>query len=114
MYSIFTYHYDWVDPSDTRTREEYPYSFSDHYIWREEAKMKGSSTVHVDRMFQQDYEKAKLAFGNLGQRGNYTKAQCKDIIRKYFGEDMECVGFSLSCNISTGYEIGTFYIKTKK
>lgn len=103
--------YDWVDPDRTRTPEEYPYNFDAHFKWRED--LEGADVVYSDRMWQSDWDLAKWAFNGLGQRGNYTRQQCKDIVDAYYQGRYECVGYALACNQSSGYEIGMFYIKAK-
>jgi hypothetical protein len=104
--------YDWVDTNNTRTPEDYPYSFDAHFKWRD--SLKDATVVYSDRMWQWDYDLAKWAFNGLGQRGNYTKQQCKDIIDAYYQGKYKCVGYALCCNQSSGYEIGIFYIKEIK
>lgn len=101
--------YDWVSPDQNRTPEEYPYSFSAHYLWRED-DMKYAAPIYADRMWQWDFDKAKVAFGN-SQRGYRTKEECKKIIESYYKGQYECVGYALSCNVSNGYEIGIFYVR---
>lgn len=103
--------YDWVDPTQTRTPENYPYSFDAHYIWRE--NLKGASGVYSDRMWEWDREKAKMAFDGVGQRAIRDKQKTKKVIEKYYDGKYECVGYALCCNVSNGYEIGIFYLKEK-
>lgn len=112
MYYAYAFgnHYDWVDPSRTRSPEEYPYSFDAHYIWRDD--LTGATPIYSDRMWEWDWEKAKAAFKN-NQRGRRVKHECKEIIERYYDGKYECVGYALCCNVSNGYEIGIFYVREK-
>lgn len=100
---------DWVNPTQTRTPEQYPYSFDAYYVWRTD--ISDSSPVWTDRMWQQNPELAQVAFSGRQRVREMYPEQCQQIIRDYYGPDWVCTGFALGCNQSTGYEIGCFYIK---
>ena len=111
-------HYDWAGDG-RRTREEYPYSFSAHYIFRDGAKVRfgieGADGFYTDRMRSwepEKFERAMKGFGFYGTlpSGN-AKVACNRAAKIYFGEDAECVGYALDCNVSNGYPIGIFFIK---
>ena len=106
--------YDWVYPEDNNlTPREAPYSFSPYYVWRK--NLTDSNPVYTDRMWEWDREKAKEAFGKHGQRvKEFSESECNKIVKAYFGSKYKCVGFSMECNRSSGYEIGVFYLKEEK
>ncbi|GHB33689.1 hypothetical protein GCM10007094_23110 [Pseudovibrio japonicus] len=109
--------YDWVEPGQTRTPEEYPYNFDAHFKWREFDKLAHDEPRQVfysDRMLSWDYEKYMESFGSHGWLTSLTKEQCKKAVETYFGASQECVGFALCCNQSTGYPIGIFFVKPKQ
>ena len=108
MSMVYGYkYYDFVNPRATRTPDDYPYSFDAYYLWKTK-ELDKAYPVYTDRMRQQDPEKASKAFKGLGQFGNYTEKQCKQIVKDFFGNNAKCVGYALSCNVSSGYPIGIF------
>jgi hypothetical protein len=122
VYGMPSRMYDWVDPSDQRTREEYPYNFSSHYLFcdgdRGQFGIVGADAVFTDRMRQQDREKASLAlkgFSDFGTRppGDIRKS-CRKAVRLFCGPGVKCVGYALTCNQSSGYPIGIFFIQQSK
>lgn len=115
VYDLMGYpNYDWVDNSCTRTPEEYRYSYSSHYVWRDFDKTNVPDNVFVvysDRMSQHDYEKYNRVVAGVGWIENIDKKTAKRIIKDYYGGKYACVGFARSCNQSTGYGIGMFFVK---
>jgi len=116
MYEDFSI-YDWVNPSNRRTPEQFPYSYSDFYVWR--TFDKGDTSVnclYTDRMREHNLEKYKLAtkdrmtnFGSIPK----SREDANEVVRLYFGEDFECVGIIQSVNYSSGYPLGVFCIRKK-
>lgn len=110
--------YDWCQPYGKRTREEYRYSYDDHYVWREFDKHdipKCVDVIYSDRMREWDagsYELARKE-SKAGWMEDLTKEQAKRFIEIFYAGAYECVGFARSCNHSTGYGIGIFFIKEK-
>lgn len=109
--------YDWVSPHSKRTPEEYPYSFSAHYLWKsKDAKdLKGASAVYSDRMSQWNRKKADMAFksANVSFGNHLTQYQCNQIIDRYYDGQYRCVACALDCNVSTGYPLYIFFLKEK-
>lgn len=114
MHEGFCSRYDWVNPSCTRTPEEYPYSHSEYYIWRDFPERTADDGIHAaytDRMSPWDHAKwVKAADGkmqNYASRPVSPKA-ADEIVKEYFGPQYKCVGFIQSMNVSSGYPLGVF------
>jgi hypothetical protein len=110
--------YDFVDPQRRKTLEEFPYSYSDHYLWRnfERGETEGIESAYTDRMNQWDPEKWKRAAG--GRMRNYgstpvNQAAAQKVVKIYFGAEFECCGFIQSVNVSSGYPLGVFMYRKK-
>jgi hypothetical protein len=107
--------YDWVSPSSTRTPEDYPYSHSEYYLWREFEKGDGTAEAYyTDRMQSWDDEKYRAATKDrMTNWGSVPKSRsaAQEVVREYFGKEFECVGIAQSMNVSNGYPLGVFYIR---
>lgn len=108
--------YDFCFPDQTRSPKECPYSFDAYFIWKTAAH-KGANVNYSDRMYQADYDKATKAFSAV-QKGNraqsLTMREARAVIDIYYDGKYDCVAYGLSCNQSTGYEIGIFWLREKK
>ena len=117
--------YDWVLEGSTRTPEQYPYGFDAHYLWRlfdKNVFPTGTrTTIYTDRM--QEWDPAKYAaaidpnsteFGKLSKGFSVFQAYAPDaqiVVKRYFGENVACVGFAIACNVSNGYPLGIFILE---
>lgn len=106
-----------VDPSSTRTEEQYPYSFDAYYIWGH--NLKSDSAVYSDRLnewnrsaYQKAIEQIKkpidhwdvqtvALFFNIYYEGKLNKPVTTDNI----------CALAKCCNVSTGYPIHIFFTK---
>lgn len=110
--------YDWTHHGN-RTPEEYPYSFSAHYLWRDFDKNdipKGVSSEYSDRMRGWDnaaYERAREAVNFSEMTAQLDRASAKQFVEIYHGGACECVGYARDCNVSNGYPLGIFFIRSK-
>ena len=61
------------------------------------------------------FDRDSTDFGKLGNLGAWSlrisKRDANIICKRYFDEDTVCIGYSLDCNRSTGYELGIFLIQ---
>lgn len=95
------YGYRWVqDRPDNRTKEEWPYSYSEHYLVG--TARKGDSAVYSDRLSQWD----RVSFSRAWDRtGSYTQSLSKasDFMTTYFNRPMTVTAVAEGCNVSSGY-----------
>lgn len=102
-----------------RCPSRYPYSWTPYFLWEPECEY---TTVDHDRMRMWDGPKWDEAW-NAAQRvgghrifGPETSVNVeavKAIIDTYYEGTEEAVGYILSCNVSSGYAIGTFCLRRK-
>ena len=110
---------DWLSPHSCRTPDEYPYSFSEHFLWREfERGDSNVSASYTDRMREWDREKYKRATLDGARMENYgsrprSRVDAQRVVEEYFGPEYVCVGFLWGCNQSNGYPLGAFYYRKK-
>lgn len=111
--------YDWLSPHSTRTPDEYPYAYSEHYVWRDFKSGDGAVQAHyTDRMREWDGPKWRYATRN-DRLKNYQsepvhREAAQAVVSDYFGPEFECVGFAKSCNQSSGYPLGIFFVRKRK
>ena len=110
---------DWCFENNSgRTPREYPYSYDAHFSWRDfdKSDMEGIDIVYSDRMRDWDPEKYKTALNTVGRCWieNISRDAAKRLIEIYYDGAYECVGFGRCCNMSSGYGIGLFYLRTRK
>lgn len=95
------YGYRWVDPHrDNRTKEEWPYSYSDHYLVG--TATKGDCAVYSDRLHQWDH----VSFDRARARtGDYTKSlrKASDFMTTYYNRPIKVTAVAEGCNVSSGY-----------
>ncbi len=117
--------YDWVLEGSTRTPEKHPYGFDAHYLWRlfdKNVFPTGTrTTIYTDRMHEWDAKKYAAAidpnsmeFGKLSKGFSVFQAYAPDaqiVVKRYFGENVACVGFAIACNVSNGYPYGIFILE---
>lgn len=105
------YGYRFVDPTrECRTKEDWPYSYSEHYLWGE--REKGCEAVYSDRLAQWDHEKAAAALkGMSGRYGHWGKAGTSKYLSAYFGKPIEAVAVAEGCNVSNGYPYWVFWFR---
>lgn len=111
--------YDWVlSPAvDQRAPEEFPYSYSPHYLFRKGRKgsmgIKGTTSVYTDRMREQDPAKARRALEgfHFGRPPANIQESCQKAAEIFWGLGVECVGYAIGCNQSNGYPYGIFFLK---
>lgn len=107
--------YDWVfpyDPDRNRTREEYPYSYSDHFIWRT-GEVYSCDNMYSDRMAQ-DREKWNRAFDAMGDNNyfrEYGHEDCERFLEAYLGYKVVVYGFSEGCNVDNGHPYWIFWFR---
>lgn len=108
------YGYRFVDTTrENRTKEDWPYSYSDHYLWGEQQK--GCEAVYSDRLAQWDNDKAKAAgaaIADLNCRyGHWGKEGTSKYLSAYFGKPVEAVAVAEGCNVSSGYPYWIFWFR---
>jgi len=103
--------YDFYDPNATRGPDSHPYNFDTYYTWRPQVKY--NNTIYSDRMREWDWDKAKAAFAGMPGPQSMTPDQAKTVIDRYYDGKAECVGYAVSCNQSSGYPLGVFFVRDK-
>jgi hypothetical protein len=109
-----------------RTKEEYPYSYSNHLQWVKDADIcyitempKDVLTVYSDRLWSWDHKKydecCEMVWGNIGQ---YFHAREPERIEKflslYFNCAIELLKIGEECNQSSGYPLWVFWYRQIK
>jgi hypothetical protein len=100
--------YRWCSPNQkNRTKEEYPYGYSDHFLWGTPAE--GDSAVYTDRLSQWDHD----AFSRACRKSSksfrqYSKADADVFITEYYGRPTSVSALSEGCNVSNGYPYWVF------
>lgn len=105
--------YDFYDADATRGPDTHPYNFDTYYTWRPKGTTY-NNVIYGDRMREWDWEKAKAAFAGLPGPQEMTPEDAKLAISRYYDGKAECVGYAVSCNQSSGYPIGVFFVKNVK
>ena len=112
-----TFGYDWVDPTRTRTKQGYPYSYDAHYLWRDTKMDPTASAVYSDRMMGWDFKKFNdlLKSHGLTQMGMaaMTRKKAKKFLSEYFGKKCIPVAYAQGCNQASGYPYWIFWYKEK-
>lgn len=109
--------YRFVDLTATnRTKEDWPYSYSLHYLWGE--KQDGYDAVYSDRLSQWDAEKSaaareavreyKTIYGHWGREGT------EKYLSAYFGYEVECCAVAEGCNVGNGFPYWVFWFRRKR
>jgi hypothetical protein len=106
--------YRWVEPNmpgHQRTKEEYPYAYSAHYLFGERSD--DASAVYSDRLSQWDHDKFKSALGELSRKhfNQFSPKDCSDFLSRYFGREVECVALAEECNVGNGYPLWIFWFR---
>jgi hypothetical protein len=114
--------YDWCGPGRD-TPEKSPRSFSTYYLWRSNSCEKtpfgyieGAIPLSTAAMRQQNHAIAADAlrgFSDFGTRpsGNIQQ-KCQRAIDVFYGEGVyECVAYAMSCNVSSGFPVGLFWVR---
>ena len=111
-----------VDPSRTRSKQDYPYSYDPYWIWKKgDVNEQGVNAVYHDRMQQWDYEKYKNAFKSVTNDnhngygiGSFTQKQASKFMSFYQGYDCEVIAIAEGCNQSNGYPYWVFWYKKRE
>lgn len=107
--------YRWVNPNSgyNCTKEDWPYSYSEHYLWGE--KTKDSEAVYSDRLAQWDHTKhrdAVEAVADLKCRyGHWGQAGTSKFLSSYYGKPVNAIAVAEGCNVSNGYPYFVFWFK---
>lgn len=96
--------YRWVDPNrENRTKEAYPYSYSDHYLWG--AATKDSDAVYSDRLGQWDREAFNRGWEAGGKKrfNQMNEGEVSAFLTAYWNKPTEAVALAEGCNVATGF-----------
>ena len=114
--------YDWTEwgAREKRAKENYPYSYSDHFVQRfvshEDLKKDDVSAEYSDRMQGWNYEAWKRACDKtaLAKRfQEFSKANLSDFLSEYHGKPIEGLAIAEGCNASSGYPYFIFWFREK-
>lgn len=111
--------YDWTEwgKRDRRTKEEFPYSYSDHFILRtvphDKLKAKGIDAVYDDRMRGWDHAAWEKACASVPEKrfDQFTQNDLNKFLSAYFGKPVKGLAISEGCNASSDYPYFVFYYK---
>ena len=109
----------WVFPDQRRTKQEYPYSYSPHFILGDHETTQGCGADYHDRLEQWDYDKYQRCFKAINQesgrmRGGFPHWSFDDFSKfmtLYRDKPTVCTGVSEEANVSSGYPIWAIYYK---
>ncbi len=101
-----------------RTKSEYPYSYDGFVTYRSGKNEEVDNTIYSDRLQQWDYVKTdKLKLKHFGDKGDYYDGRSPKKIEKFLSEYLEkevkIIFIMEYCNMSSGYPVWRFDIKTK-
>lgn len=114
-----TTQYNFVFPDrENRTKEDWPYSYTDHFLWGDARSIKGAKAVYSDRLSQWSAEKEALALkaveGEDGRYGHWGWLATSKYLSVYFGKPIRAVAVAEGCNQSSGYPYWVFWYKESK
>lgn len=102
-----------------RSKDEWPYSYSDHLVWFKDSKYikklpKSCSTIYSDRLYQWDHTKynkcCKEVWNNEGQYfNNRDPKDIEKFLSLYYDRPIELLKIGECCNVSSGYPIWIFF-----
>lgn len=96
--------YRWVDPHrENRRKEDWPYSYSDHYLWGVGAK--GDHAVYSDRLHQWSAENWERAWKAIGQKrfDQFSRDDADKFMSAYLDKPAKVSALAEGCNVSSGY-----------
>jgi hypothetical protein len=100
-----------------KTKYEYPYSYDEFVVWKNNYNKDKSSLVYSDRLHQWNYEKynrcCKEVWHNEGQY--FSQRQPEDIekfLSKYYDKPIKLTLIMEGCNVSNGYPYWIFGFET--
>lgn len=104
--------YRWVEGhGEHRTKEEWPYSYSPHYLWGD--KHEGAEAVYSDRLVQWDRESVDRALASVKdlncRYGYWGQQGTSKFLSTYFGRSVHAVAVAEGCNVSNGYPYWIFW-----
>lgn len=112
--------YDWVWPGVyERTKEEYPYAYSAHYIKGNAETAKGCSATYSDRLRQWDHDKYRECTSIVYQTHtgsdycwrNMTLEQCSKWMSLFYSKKIQVCAIAEECHQGNGYPIWIIFHK---
>lgn len=93
----------WVDPRSTRSKERYPYSYSEffHFGSRDLIKRPGVGCDYSDRIWQWDRAKADRLWGKYVAPKRFcqaSRAQLSAFMSAFHGRKLEVVALAEGCD----------------
>jgi hypothetical protein len=108
----------WVDPNNTRTKGEYPYSYSEFYLYGGPAGRDASDEANYsDRLWQWDYNKTETLWKKHceGHRyDNVPMAKLTAFMSEWHGRKVEVTALAEGCNPSNGYPYWIIWFRNVK
>jgi len=96
--------YRWVDPKrDNCTKEDWPYSYSEHYVLGTAAK--GDDAAYSDRLQQWSQENWERAWKVIGNRrfDQFSFDDANKFMSAYFDKPTKVSAIAEGCNVGNGY-----------
>lgn len=96
--------YRWVDPSrENRTKADWPYSYSDHYLWGTGGK--DDHAVYSDRLHQWSQDNWNRAWAAVGRKrfDQFTQDDADKFVSAYYEKPIKVTAIAEGCNVSSGY-----------
>lgn len=123
LYGIVTFFSDTVDEHGNpvkKTKMDYPYSYDGFVTHRFGKNEEANHTIYSDRLLQQDYTKTRglmqKHFGNDGDYYDNRKPKAiESFLKELLGdENLKLIFIMEYCNVSNGYPLWRFDVKTSK
>ena len=97
----------WVDPRNQRTVQEYPYSYSEFFLFGDRSGVKAAHDgLYSDRIWQWDHKKADACWaehvGKIGWR-NVGQKRLTAFLSAYLGKPVTVTAQAEGCNVGNGY-----------
>ncbi len=100
---------NFVDPTKTRSREHYPYSYDPFYIWNNRGAEEAHG-VYSDRLLEQNYDLYTRLMRKFGKRiSEFSRLDASRFLSEYFGRPLKVVALAEGCNQSNGFPYWIFW-----
>ena len=107
---------EFVSDLYTRSKDEYPYSYSEYFLFGNRKSVEDARGYYSDRLWQWD----EVKFDSLWKKHVGCKWRDAPVYKlsaflsEYFGEKLEVVGLAEGCNPGNGYPYWVVWTKNSK
>jgi len=95
----------WVDPDRTRTKDKFPYSYDEFFVWGSRDSIQGCEAMYNDRIWEWDRAKADALWAkHVGCRWDQAqRRQVNAFLSEYLGKPVTSTAVAEGCNPATQY-----------